>query len=80
MLQRTCMRCGQMFLKPEPGIAASISKVLDFGLGIHRNMFGEPIPELDLCQSCKESLRQWYLSGKENFNASGDSSEACADN
>lgn len=75
MIQQTCRRCGKLVFEPKPGFLASLARVLDFGLGIHRNMFGEPTHELVLCPECKESLRQWYLSGKENFDAGSNSSE-----
>jgi hypothetical protein len=80
MIQQTCRRCGKLVFEPKPGFLASLARVLDFGLGIHRNMFGEPTHELVLCPECKESLRQWYFSGKENFDASSNSSETCTAN
>ena len=75
MIQQTCRRCGKLVFEPEQRFLASLVRVLDFGLGIHRNMFGKPTPELMLCQKCKESLRKWYLNREENFDASSNSSE-----
>lgn len=73
MFEQRCRRCDKLIVVPDKSIATEIAKACDFSFCLHKNIFGVATPEVTLCKECKDSLRQWYLSGKENFNASSNS-------